>query len=979
MDMYMSATSCTPREIPSPRNNQSINSLSSQHFLTSRSRILRYLSLLVLLSVLAMSFSQTAFGATATAVGMFDVTDTTKFSGVYKDSTTQQDSTVGINNAIKFARDNNKALYFPSGTYYVSDTILGEDNPQQRRGTHDGTGTIQLIGQTTGTRPVISLKDNSPLFAGVPTEKNNKRVVEIRHTWFDPVTKTVKEAADSAFRDIFRGIDINVGSGNPLAVGLKFDAAQHSMLEDVKITGTGSYYAGITAVPGANMAATNIEVVGGKHGLRLSGADLGGSSLGALLVGLKLSGQTGPALHLDIGSAPVVIGLEITKNSGTSSAIELGNNYFSSGNMTLIDAKIDMLGTDPAIDNVPIYGSPGRFVALTNVYVRHAATTTTPPPYIVDTTDPALGKPDGDLPGVTNGGWTWVKEFTFTPTVIGSEIINGTRVNFNATNLIDGVLGNTSIKTITSVASAPTDLISRNVWSSTPSFDTAGVVLATAAPYNAIANDIIDDTAAIQAALDSSLNAKVYLPAGTYIIKAPLLVGANDTLMGVPGFRSTLQRSTGWIQPYDSVTGDGRTWMIDTEPSASGTALLQDLALDNDHASVDKTVVGGIRWRVGRNSMVRGVRTTLAASRNEGTPAQIFRIEGNGGGRWYSLADHVGVNNSSSNPFVDPLFRKLYVTGTSQPLTFYGLNLEHGGVQSPTLQQYAFSEMVNASNVRILGSKIESDGLVYIFDNCPNLFAAMLFANENSNPKTPLVEMRNTLNAQNAPKAPALFYGVSWPSSSSDELVKDDDPAAPVTRSGYHLLGVYKLGVVDHTVWQNPNIAPTVSITSPANGASLPLAATTISATANDSDGTVVRVDFKANGTLINSDTTSPFSVSWTPAAGSYSLTADATDNVGATTKSAAVDVTVVAPPAAPAGLTPTAGNAQVALSWTASSGAASYTVKRATVTGGPYTTVVSGITTTSYTDTGLTNGTTYFYVVSAVNVSGESSNSNQA
>ncbi|MGZ7443104.1 glycoside hydrolase family 6 protein [Paenibacillus sp. TH7-28] len=82
--------------------------------------------------------------------------------------------------------------------------------------------------------------------------------------------------------------------------------------------------------------------------------------------------------------------------------------------------------------------------------------------------------------------------------------------------------------------------------------------------------------------------------------------------------------------------------------------------------------------------------------------------------------------------------------------------------------------------------------------------------------------------------------------------------------------------------------------------------------------------------------------------------------------------------PAAPTGLTATAGNAKVELSWTASSGATSYNVKRATTSGGPYTAVATGVTATSYTNTGLTNGTTYYYVVSAVNSAGESANSAQ-
>lgn len=95
-----------------------------------------------------------------------------------------------------------------------------------------------------------------------------------------------------------------------------------------------------------------------------------------------------------------------------------------------------------------------------------------------------------------------------------------------------------------------------------------------------------------------------------------------------------------------------------------------------------------------------------------------------------------------------------------------------------------------------------------------------------------------------------------------------------------------------------------------------------------------------------------------------YSNTASATTQAASTT-----------PPPVPTGLTATAGNAQVALNWAASSTATSYNVKRATVSGGPYTTVGTS-TSTSFTNTGLTNGTTYFYVVSAVNAAGESANS---
>ncbi len=85
-----------------------------------------------------------------------------------------------------------------------------------------------------------------------------------------------------------------------------------------------------------------------------------------------------------------------------------------------------------------------------------------------------------------------------------------------------------------------------------------------------------------------------------------------------------------------------------------------------------------------------------------------------------------------------------------------------------------------------------------------------------------------------------------------------------------------------------------------------------------------------------------------------------------------------VAPPA-PTNLQATAGKRQIKLAWSASSGATSYNVKRSTINGGPYTTVRTGLTGTSFTNSKLTSGTTYYYVVTAVNASGESPNSNQA
>ena len=84
--------------------------------------------------------------------------------------------------------------------------------------------------------------------------------------------------------------------------------------------------------------------------------------------------------------------------------------------------------------------------------------------------------------------------------------------------------------------------------------------------------------------------------------------------------------------------------------------------------------------------------------------------------------------------------------------------------------------------------------------------------------------------------------------------------------------------------------------------------------------------------------------------------------------------------PYAASGLTATAGNGQVTLSWTAGSGATSYNLYRAAESGYESTTpVVTGIIGTSYTDTNLNSGTTYYYQVVAVNSSGPSGFSPEA
>ena len=203
-----------------------------------------------------------------------------------------------------------------------------------------------------------------------------------------------------------------------------------------------------------------------------------------------------------------------------------------------------------------------------------------------------------------------------------------------------------------------------------------------------------------------------------------------------------------------------------------------------------------------------------------------------------------------------------------------------------------------------------------------------------------------------------------------------------LTAEAWDNLGTYTVSVpVNITVNAPVNQAPTVTLTSPTDGSVYTAPATvTLSGTAADSDGTIASVSIYDDSALVGraAYASGSWTFSWPPLAKAYNLTAVAVDNGGATATTAPIRITVNPEPipAAPLNLAAAAGDARITLTWTASSGATSYTVKRAAVSSGPFALVASGVTTTNYINSGLVNETTYYYVVSAKGDSGESSDS---
>ena len=97
------------------------------------------------------------------------------------------------------------------------------------------------------------------------------------------------------------------------------------------------------------------------------------------------------------------------------------------------------------------------------------------------------------------------------------------------------------------------------------------------------------------------------------------------------------------------------------------------------------------------------------------------------------------------------------------------------------------------------------------------------------------------------------------------------------------------------------NTAPSVTITSPSNGAAfIAPEIINITASASDVDGSVSQVSFFVDGNLIGTDNTAPYSFAWTSIIGEHTIVASATDNLGAVSNSAAINISVADPNALP-------------------------------------------------------------------------------
>jgi hypothetical protein len=272
-----------------------------------------------------------ALAATAAAADVRGLLDVTR-APFSVDSSGATDVTAGLQSAIQYAHDNYLAVFLPHGSYLVSDTLSAWENNTLPGYAANVNNTWAcrfqpnvMIGARavaapdgTLTRPRIILKPHSPKFSTPGRPGKSRPVLD-----FTAVNDHAAAAASVSginFNQLFKGIDVVIGEGNPGASGVQLPGAQGSSVQDSTIT-VGSGWAGISGASGAGGSHEMVKVIGGQVGLdftvslncpTVTGAELINQSRAAIIYdGLEAMSAVGLSVRLPADSSAVA--LEVTR------------------------------------------------------------------------------------------------------------------------------------------------------------------------------------------------------------------------------------------------------------------------------------------------------------------------------------------------------------------------------------------------------------------------------------------------------------------------------------------------------------------------------------------------------------------------------------------------------------------------------------------------------------------------------------------
>lgn len=344
--------------------------------------------------------------------------------------------------------------------------------------------------------------------------------------------------------------------------------------------------------------------------------------------------------------------------------------------------------------------------------------------------------------------------------------------------------------------------------------------------------------------------------------------------------------------------------------------------------------------------------TSLAVATNTMSAGNLWTAHKPGGGDWFVFSDPVGDYNPfhlGGGNLVIRVARRTY-TPNQQWFSGYsgGLLSSMDGSGAGFGQQYGYFEC----SMQCPGSP-NTWPAFWLLD-APSLTTATPYAAE--------IDVTESYgNWGTGPnQVPAGNPNVSvmawhnWGHSGNPTTTASQSISRPGMTTGYHTYGV-DIGPINTTfyfdraqVWQQPTLA----------AAKAPMFVMVNLALGGGSYNNATGTDYNWNLTPDPTDLKIAYIAVWaSPNSPNYNLA-----------------------PAAPTGLAASVGSSQIGLKWKMSNGATSYNIYRGTSAGGESPTpIATGVVNPSFTDTGLSNGTAYYYKVAAVNSVGTSAQSTEA
>lgn len=582
------------------------------------------------------------------------------------------DDTAAIRRALADALEYDLAVYFPQGTYLVSDTL---DCVKRQKSYVRG---YFLIGDPLN-RPVIKLKDGADGF-GDPSEP--RYVVKL---WQWDVRSSRPDGDYGAALMNSAGIAsiiVDCGRGNAGAVGLKCWGSQGVYVEDLTVRAHGAL-AGIRDLVGNGGYMANIEVVGGKYGIWAVNGQPG------CIAGLTLIDQEEAAIRQNMATwAFSVAGFRIVKDRGPVVELDKDLAQNAGHHLSLVDGSIELRTPSTAlVIRKDTLGRAGNLY-LRNVYVHNAQ-------ILID---------EQGAPAVAPPAHNWARIMEYVNSSIDTRsLINGEEVTGPVREIL--------------IEAPQEDLVGRHALPARAlgfglEPNACDVRNPPAGMEPAKGDGIADDTDAIQALIDR--HERVFLPRGIYRLTAPLRLRKNTVLYGITSALTALY-------------GDAQHWRANQERTVITTeddGAARCVAAQFTVYTSSTEPAGGLRvihWRAGRDSVVKNLFTKSVDWPGIGWPsvkldfakgdlrpvniAQLALIDGSGGGRWYGCS--IGCENYC--PVVPRGYRHVSVLGTHEPLRFYSLNPEH-----------AFSdvefEIRNSRDIAIFGLKTEGGGELLAFN-----------------------------------------------------------------------------------------------------------------------------------------------------------------------------------------------------------------------------------------------------------------------